>query len=428
MKAVVAVLLLALVCTSCSGPEIDRADVERVLSTLAADDMEGRATFSPGIERAQQFIRDEFDAIGLEQLEGLDDYVQQFYARSMSPEDVKVVLNGRVIQMDRVIARVSNESITWTSPGDVNVQVVGRDGDLRTAIFSALRRDGNNLVVIHDSHADTFGRYRRYLSRPSYSLDPTEGANTVLVLSSEARVRSFEVRITSAQEQHALANVVGVIPGRRSDEIVLFTAHHDHVGISEAIDGDSIMNGANDDASGTAAVIALAKYFKASPKPERTLIFATFTGEEMGGFGSEYLSKQLDPDQIVAMFNIEMIGKGGKDGPNAAWITGFEESDFGEILARAVEGTEFSFSADPFPDENLFYRSDNAIFARLGVPAHTVSTTPIDVDEDYHQVSDELETIDLDHMTAVIKAIATAAMPIISGEATPTRIDASSLN
>jgi len=429
MKTVWAVLSIAVVCANCSSPEIERADVQRIVSTLAADDMEGRATFSPGIERAQQFIRDEFDAIGLEKLEGLDDYLQQFYAQSMSPQSVKVVLNGSEIPSDRVIARVSDESITWTSASDANVQVVGPNGDLRTAIFSAFRGNSNTLMVINEGHAETFNRYRRFLSEPRYSLDSTGGgSNSVLVLSSDNRVRSLDVQITSARQQHGLANVVGVVPGRRSNEIVLFTAHHDHVGIGRPVDGDSVMNGANDDASGTAAVIALAKYFKASPTPERTLVFATFTGEEIGRFGSEYLAQQLDPDQIVAMFNIEMIGKAGKDGPNAAWVTGFEESDFGEILATAVQGTEYSFSADPYPDENLFYRSDNASFARLGVPAHTISTTPIDVDEDYHQVSDELETIDIDHMTAIIKAIAIAAMPIISGEATPTRIDVSGLN
>jgi hypothetical protein len=428
MKSVLVVLSLAVVCVSCSRPEINRADVVRIISTLAADDMEGRATFSAGIERAQQFVRDEFDDIGLEKLNGLDDYLQQFYAHSMSPQSVKVVLNGREMQSDRVIARVSDASITWTSASDANVQLVGPSGDLRTAIFSAFGGDGNNLIVINESHAETFNRYKRFLSQPSYSLDSTGGSNTVLVLSGVNRVTSLDVEITSAEERKALANVVGVIPGRRSDEMVLFTAHHDHVGISQPVEGDSIMNGANDDASGTTAVIELARYFRASPKPERTLVFATFTGEEIGGFGSDYLAHQLDPDQIVAMFNIEMIGKVGKDGPNAAWITGFEESDFGEILATAVQGTEYSFSADPYPDENLFFRSDNATFARLGVPAHTISTTPIDIDEDYHQVSDELETIDIDHMTAIIKAIAIAAMPIISGEKTPTRIDVSRIN
>lgn len=427
MKIISMVLLVTLVCTSCRQPEIRRADVERIISTLAANDMEGRAIFSPGIERAQEFIRGEFDAIRLETLEGLGDYVQQFYVHALVPENAKVVLNGREVQSDRVIARVNTESVVWTSPDDVTVQVVGPNDDLRAAIGSAFGNGGDNLVVIDGGHAEIFNRYRRFLSQPGYSLDSAGGSNTVLVLSDDRNVTSLDVQVTGVREQRALANVVGVIPGRRSDEIVLFSAHHDHVGFGRPADGDSIMNGANDDASGTAAVIALAKYFKASPQPERTLVFATFTGEEMGGFGSHYLSRQLDPDQIVAMFNIEMIGKAGKDGPNALWITGFEESDFGEILAQAVEGTEYSFSADPYPDENLFYRSDNATFARLGVPAHSISTTPID-DEDYHQVSDEVETLDLDHITAVIRAIAAAAMPIISGEATPTRIDASGLN
>jgi hypothetical protein len=428
MKTIAVVLLATLVCAGCRQPEIRRADVERIISTLAADDMEGRATFSPGIEKAQEFIRSQFDAIGLETLEGLDDYVQPFYVNALVPENTRVALNGREIQSDRVIARVNAESVVWTSPEDVNVQVVGPNDDLRTAIGSAFGGSGNYLVVIDGSHSEIFNRYRRFLSQPGYSLDSTGGSNTVLVLSSDRSVTSLDVQVAGAREQRTLANVVGVIPGRRSDEIVLFSAHHDHVGVGRPVDGDSIMNGANDDASGTAAVIALAKYFQASPQQERTLVFATFTGEEMGGFGSDYLSRQLDPDQIVAMFNIEMIGKVGKDGRNTAWITGFGESDFGSILAAAVEGTDYSFSADPYPDENLFYRSDNAIFARLGVPAHTISTTPIDVDEDYHQVSDEFETLDLDHITATIRAIATAAMPIASGEATPTRIDASGLN
>ncbi|NNE35284.1 MAG: M28 family peptidase, partial [Rhodothermales bacterium] len=152
-------------------------------------------------------------------------------------------------------------------------------------------------------------------------------------------------------------------------------------------------------------------------------IFAAFTAEEMGGYGSRYFSQQLNPDQIVAMFNIEMIGKPAVSGPNSAWITGFDRSDFGTILQRAVEGTEYEFYADPYPTQNLFYRSDNATLARLGVPAHSISTTPIDVDQDYHKVSDEIETLHLDHLTNTIKAIAAGAKTIVSGEQTPTRVD-----
>ena len=152
-------------------------------------------------------------------------------------------------------------------------------------------------------------------------------------------------------------------------------------------------------------------------------MFVAFTAEELGGYGSRYFSQQVDPDQIVAMFNIEMIGKPAAGGANSAWITGFDRSDFGQILQKAVEGTEYEFYADPYPTQNLFYRSDNATLARLGVPAHSIFTTPIDVDHDYHQVSDEIETLDLDHLANTIGAIAAGAETIVSGEATPTRID-----
>ena len=94
------------------------------------------------------------------------------------------------------------------------------------------------------------------------------------------------------------------------------------------------------------------------------------------------------------MFNIEMIGKPAVSGPNTAWITGFERSSFGPLLQEAVAGTQYEFYPDPYPAQGLFYRSDNATLARLGVPAHSISTTPIDVDRDYHQVSDHVETLD----------------------------------
>ena len=231
-------------------------------------------------------------------------------------------------------------------------------------------------------------------------------------------------RAEADETEYELSNVVGMITGKRTDEFVVFSAHYDHIGIRPGGD-DVIANGANDNASGTTAVIELARYFNSQPTPERTLLFVAFTGEESGGLGSRYFSEQLDPDNIVAMFNIEMIGKPAVSGPNTAWITGFERSSFGEILQRAVEGTRYEFYADPYPDQNLFFRSDNATLAQLGVPAHSISTTPIDVDRDYHQVTDHVDTLDLDHMTETIRAIAMAGGTIISGAETPTRVDPS---
>ena len=218
-------------------------------------------------------------------------------------------------------------------------------------------------------------------------------------------------------------NVIGVLKGKsKPNEIVVFSAHYDHLGMRTEGD-DKVYNGANDDASGSTAVIALAKYFKEQNNNERTLVFVTFTGEETGGFGSAFFTKNINPEQVVAMFNIEMIGTESKWGKNSGYITGYEKSDFGEILQRNLKGTDFQFYPDPYPTEQLFYRSDNARLAAVGVPAHTISTSKMDSEPNYHQLSDEVSTLDLDNMTNFIKSIALSSQSIISGKDTPSRVE-----
>jgi Zn-dependent M28 family amino/carboxypeptidase len=122
------------------------------------------------------------------------------------------------------------------------------------------------------------------------------------------------------------------------------------------------------------------------------------------------------------MFNIEMIGKPSKFGKNNAFITGYERSDFGKILQKNLKGTGFKFYPDPYPNQNLFFRSDNATLAKLGVPAHTISSDKIDKDKLYHSVDDEFETVDVKNITEIIKAIAISSGSIISGEDTPSKV------
>lgn len=122
------------------------------------------------------------------------------------------------------------------------------------------------------------------------------------------------------------------------------------------------------------------------------------------------------------MFNIEMIGKVSKFGKNAAWITGFEKSDFGKILQNNLRGSKYTFYADPYISYNLFYRSDNATLAALGVPAHTICTDQIDNDKDYHQVSVEYKMLNVHNIVSIIKAIAKSSVSIINGIDTPLRI------
>lgn len=409
-----------------SSAQIDEAYVTKVITTLAADDMEGRRMFTPGIEKASKFIQNEFEEIGLEYVDGLSSYEQQFNMYSLTPKSASVSLNGKAISAENVIASVSNDKLEVSSLDDVGLVTVKAGDNFQQAFGQARGMDGVVLMLIDNSHKDLFGRYKGFLSRGNRVMEMNDNA-MIMVLTDVTTVRSISASVENEVKAESLSNVVGKISGKRSNEIVLFSAHYDHLGI-RGTEGDTIYNGANDDASGTTAVIALAKYFKDIGKqPERTIMFAAFTAEEGGGYGSTYFSQQLNPDEIVAMFNIEMIGKPAVSGPNTAWITGFERSSFGELLQKAVEGTEYEFYADPYPDQNLFYRSDNATLARLGVPAHSISTTPIDVDKDYHQASDEVSTLDLAHMTNTIKAIAAAAGRMISGEDTPTRVDKASV-
>lgn len=215
-----------------------------------------------------------------------------------------------------------------------------------------------------------------------------------------------------------------MLPGKsKKNEYVIFSRHYDHLGIAQQpLNVDSIYNGANDDASGTTAVIMLAKYFSELKKNERSIVFAAFTAEEIGEYGSQYFATQFNPLQVVAMFNIEMIGTESKWGRNSAYITGYERTDMGEILQKNLKGSSFTFYPDPYTTQNLFYRSDNASLAVAGVPAHTISTSKMDDEPNYHKVTDEISTLDMQNMTEIIKAIAISSKSIVEGEDAPTRV------
>ena len=288
---------------------IDSNMVRKHLYTLAADNMEGRQSGTPGIEKAAVYIEDEFKKIGLSTFGDLDSYRQTFTFKN--------------------------------------------------------RKSKDDIIS---------------------------------------------------------SNIIGVLEGKsKKDEYVIISAHYDHLGMKKSGEGDLIYNGANDDASGVTGVLALAAYFK-KVGHERTIVFAAFTAEEMGLIGSTYFGKEIDAAKFVAGINLEMIGKTPSFGPNTAWLTGFERSDFGKIIQKNLEGSGYQLFPDPYKKFNLFFRSDNASLARLGVPSHTFSTTPIDVDPEYHQVSDEAETLNITVITQTIQAVAIGTESIINGEDTPTRV------
>lgn len=405
---------------------INEKEVERIISTLSADDMQGRSLGSTGIKKAADFIASEFESIGLTSLKNETSFFQKFNMHAVSAVVKEVAINGNAFSTENYFAKISAKNISWTLANAPETLFIGQGDDFRAKAGTAFNGKKNNLMVMVDpSHQAMFNRYRSYFSRPSMSTEVAaeDGPNVIFILTNVVEVNALSIKAKTTIDTQQLTNVVGVIEGNRKNEIVLYSGHYDHLGIKEGAAGDSIYNGANDDASGVTAVIELAHYFKSKGKPERTLVFAAFTAEEVGGYGSKYFSKQMNPDEIVAMFNIEMIGKESKQGLNSAWMTGWNKSNLGPILQENLGKVDFKFFEDPYPEQDLFYRSDNATLARLGVPAHSISTTQIDIDKDYHQVSDGVETLDITNITNTIKAVAIGSHGIVEGTQTPTRVD-----
>jgi Zn-dependent M28 family amino/carboxypeptidase len=313
-------------------------------------------------------------------------------------------------------------AFNWKSGADVEVVTIASDKKLPAEYYAILRSGKKTLAIVDPSFEDMFKRIQARNNSGVIAEKASTAPPVVFVLGTAAP-KAFDISAEVKEEKLSLSNVAGMIPGKsKPNEYVIFSGHYDHLGIIKPMDGDSIANGADDDATGTTAVISLAKYYKKLNNNERTLIFVAFTAEEIGGYGSKYFSQQMNADQVVAMFNIEMIGKDSKFGPKTAFITGFERSDFGAILQKNLEGTEFKFHPDPYIKENLFYRSDNATLAALGVPAHSISTDQIDSDKLYHSVNDEFESLDVNNIIATIRAIALSSRSIVSGKDTPTRI------
>ncbi|HQR01764.1 MAG TPA: M20/M25/M40 family metallo-hydrolase, partial [Ferruginibacter sp.] len=355
---------------------INPTEVERIERILSADDMQGRKTFTPGIDKAADFIAAEFAKSKLSYFGNLKSYFQEFAMTKSKPVEVSGSIDNEPLTTDNIAANTTAKEISISSLKDYEVVIIRATDTFNRKVFPLFELEKNLLVLVDTAHRNRFKSIQRFAGNAKFP----SGVSQVFVLTGNLNPTAFNLHIKNEQTAQYLKNVIGVIPGKsRKDELVVFSGHYDHLGIGKPDKNqDSIFNGANDDAAGTTAVMMLARYFGEMKNNERTLVFVAFTAEEIGGFGSRYFSKQMNPDKVVAMFNIEMIGTESKWGTNSAYITGYEKSDMGKILQANLEGSKFHFEPDPYPKQNLFYRSDNATLAELGVPAHTISTSKME--------------------------------------------------
>ncbi len=436
---------------------LSRAVVERHVRTLASDDMRGRMTGSPESEIAAAYIAGVLERAGVRPAGDDGGFLQRVpLARTVvrALPRVRVESDGGAWTDGAAGADfdLSSEALPSGSYAVVaarSAAEVPREPDPGVALFvdadTADRRqwlsdaglgDGGGFGLLVRPGSDERRERTTGTPRPSRprAAWPSAGDSRrrppwltahgpLLKLLRSGEARSIAVETDVATEPVVAHNVVGILPGRRRDdgrepEAVVVTAHYDHIGVSESpgLD-DPIFNGADDDASGVAAVLAIAAELAAGPPPERTVVFLLVTGEEMGLLGTNYyLEKPVVPlDRTVANINFEMVGRPDPEvgGAGALWITGYELTNLGPALALA--GLEVR--CDPRPRENFFRRSDNYAFVRKGIVAQTLSSFALHAD--YHRPSDSPDTLDYDHLEAAARIGVGAVRLVASGSVDP---------
>jgi len=311
-----------------------------------------------------------------------------------------------------VVAQSGNES---TLVEEMASEVV--NGQVKAKMVSDFT-DSDNIKAIMDFLASD-----ELKGRDSGSPGLEEAAEYIQTLFENNGVVPFfeSYRDTLSNFEATTYNMVGLVPGNDAtlkEEFIVIGAHYDHIGEIKANNGDAIANGANDNASGTTAVLELARYFGKMKTNKRSLVFALFSAEEKGLLGSKHLAKKLKDQglSLYVMLNYEMIGVPMVAKDHLVYLTGYEMSNLPEI-SNAHAGEKVVGFLPKAKEFNLYKRSDNYPFHEaFSVPSHTFSTFDFTNFEHYHGVGDEVQEMDFEHMAVVVNKM----IPIVEGIANTT--------
>jgi len=455
--------------------EITRAEIEAHVRYLASDRLLGRRTGSPEADEAARYLALVLEREGVEPA-GADHTFLQPVAleRELATALPELVLQTRDGQEIRAVA---GRDFDFYGPAlntkDLRLVVaadeaaVPKTADEHAALFvdanaSRMRRwlesaglergQGFGLLVRPGSTQpgaverldSRGGAIRRKTAAPPPGTLVLRGPLIERVRKGEIASLRFKSQVS--RESVTSYNVIGRIRGRGTSahpelasQAIVVSAHYDHLGENHdnspapksepSRDGDArkstaasttedhIYNGADDDASGCAAVLEIAGSIAAGTKPARTIIFLLATGEEIGLLGTdEYLDHPVVPlASTIANLNFEMIGRPdplvGANG--AMWLTGYERTNLGPAFAAAG----LAIKPDPRPDQHFYERSDNIAFVRRGIVGQTFSS--FNLHPDYHRVTDEADRIDYAHMEACVQSGCRAVKLVADGALTP---------
>lgn len=415
---------------------------------LAGDAMQGRGSGTVFERIAAEYIGSQFMQFGLEPAgelgtDGNLTFVQtidisrqtfsaaptlQFYDKTLTHGQEMIVLRTNTASASGGLQLLEHGQIPRS--GSTVILRAKESEDQRSLMQSAQRlQAGGASIILIEETPSIRANWSNFGSRmPSFTASSSKPAliavinkATAELLSGEADglVIKFGGTLEPVKKQQTW-NAIGKITGTDkslSTEVIVLSSHLDHLGIRETSQGeDKIFNGADDDASGSVAVLELARVLGNGKKPKRTVYFVCFGSEEAGGFGSRYFSDNLPfpKNNFVANLQFEMIGRPDtKVKPGELWLTGYERSNLGPELAK--RGAKLV--QDPHPTENFFMRSDNIQFARAGIIAHTVSSFGLHTD--YHRASDEVQTIDFIHMTRSINSMIEPILWLINSNFSP---------
>lgn len=421
----------ATVCAKC---------IRQNMEFLASDTLRGRGSGTSDELKAAKFVASKLKAYGIGP--GDDDYIQdatvvrrvvtkapelKFTVPGDKPQRITwmhgkemLVLRMAEAEVSGPLQRVETPSgRAKIQPGSVVFLVAVQAQDVRRAISAAVAAGAAAIIVPDDpSFAKLWSRESGMLPQlPLQIRGAGEGGlsrstNAIAVRAKDLPllekvpegskiVLSAPINTVVSDTWNAVGKIVGSDPSQVHDA-VLFSAHLDHLGIGAPVHGDNIYNGADDDASGVAAVLELARVLGSGQKPKRTVIFALFGSEERGGLGSTYFREHspVPLEDIAVNLEFEMIGRPDRAvKADTLWLTGWERSNLGPALAE--HGA--LLVKDPHPEQDFFARSDNYVLARRGIVAQTISSYGLH--QQYHQPSDDLAHIDFKHMDEAIGSL-----------------------
>jgi aminopeptidase YwaD len=450
---VTAIFAIATPATAQDPPPIKESNVRAHEEFLASDALNGRGSGTRDEWIAAVYIGSQFRQFGIEPagdpgFDGKPGYVQTVPINQQtlaSPPTLSAGSNtwthGKEIAVLGMGAASASGKLQKLAPGgtvqkgavvyihlteDVSAVAV------RTQINTPLQQ-GAVMVMIADT-AQIRQRFKaavRTLPEMPISSgsEAQAGGSPSVVILNDGATKQFDAlpegtTVTLVGEvkpgtKNATYNAIGVLRGsdpKIASDVILLTAHLDHLGFRENESGDSIYNGADDDASGVTAVLEMARALGSSAKPRRTVYFVCFGSEERGGLGARYFLDHPPVllEQMVANLEFEMIGREDNAVPkNTLWLTGWERSNLGPELAK--QGARLV--GDPHPDENFFMRSDNIALARRGIVAQTVSS--FGLHPQLHQPDDDLAHLDFTHMTIAIDSMVKPVLWLVNSDFKP---------